>query len=230
MNAFYYLIINIGVLCSQIIIIYYTCPDLLRIIGIIDTQDKVYEGYESYLDSILGSVTQFTKVIVSYIPIVSHGVELIYAILNITISLIGLYILYRVFSLTFLHTFNNILFHFQTLVIGNDEDYAILRKCERYAFRMSLLYNSLMIETKFQNKTASLKEHEAIVLNRLFNSDKMTTNQLKLTDELEDISDNIVKHSMQNKFMLKDQKFVENQLEIQTCIETLFNETKKLKL
>tara|TARA_Y100000310_G_C20383485_1_gene669292 strand:+ start:545 stop:721 length:177 start_codon:yes stop_codon:yes gene_type:complete len=48
-----------------------------------------------------------------------------------------------------------------------------------------------------------------------------------LLEKIDKLSDDIIKTSIQNNYALKDKDFVENHLEIKTCIETLFNETRR---
>jgi hypothetical protein len=47
-----------------------------------------------------------------------------------------------------------------------------------------------------------------------------------LLEKIDKLSDDIIKTSIQNNYALKDKDFVENHLEIKTCIETLFNEAR----
>ena len=114
----------------------------------------------------------------------------------------------------------------KTIIMGKDEDYAKLRKIERYAFRMYLLYKRGLIQLQCQNDlSTSIDENKDIMLNALLNGANSSKDQQILLEEIEKLSDDIIKTSIQNSYALKDTDFVENHLEIKTCIETLFNET-----
>ena len=113
------------------------------------------------------------------------------------------------------------------IIMGNDEDYAKLRKIERYSFRMYLLYKSSLIQLQYQNDSSSIDEKKDLVLNALLNGSNSSKDQRILLEEIEKLSDDIIKTSIQNNYALKDKDFIENHLEIKTCIETLFNETRR---
>ena len=115
----------------------------------------------------------------------------------------------------------------KTTMIGKDEDYAKLRKIERYSFRMYLLYKSSLIKLQYQNNLSkSIDENKYLVLNSLLNVSNSSKTQNILLEEIDKLSEDIIKTSIQNNYALKDKDFVENHLEIKTCIETLFNETR----
>lgn len=227
-SAFYFLLLNIITIFLQIGVIYLTCPDLFRLIGFIErTSETNYEGYSNTFEYIISSTAEFTQIIVSYIPIISHAVTLINAILNITLTLIGLYIFYKIFVSTILKSIYDMFINLKTTIMGKDEDYAKLRKIERYAFRMYLLYKRSLIKLQYQNDSTSIDEKKDLVLNALLNGSNLSKEQSVLLEEIDKLSDDIIKTSIQNSYTLKDKDFVENHLEIKTCIETLFNETQR---
>ena len=228
-SAFYFLIINIISVSLQIGVVYLACPDLFRLIGFMEKSSETnYEGYSGTFDYILSSTAEFTQIIISYIPIVSHAVNLINALLNITLTLIGLYIFYKIFVSTILKSIYDMFINLKIIIMGNDEDYAKLRKIERYSFRMYLLYKSGLIQLQYQqNSSTSIDEKEDLVLNTLLNGYNSSKDQSVLLEEIDKLSDDIIKTSIQNNYALKDKDFVENHLEIKTCIETLFNETRR---
>ena len=224
-SAMYFMIVNLFTITLQLGIIYVACPDLFKLIGIMDKNDIDYEGYSNTIDYIISSTYEFTSIIISYIPIISHAVNLINALINITITLIGLYLFYKIFISIILKSIYDIFLNIKIVILGNDSDYAKLRKIERYAFRMYLLYKKKIIQSHYNNDKTPI-ENRNIIINSLLNGENLDENQIIILNEVEKLSDDIIKISLQNNYALKDKSFVENHLEIKTCIETLFNETK----
>ena len=190
-----------------------------------DKNDIDYEGYSNTIEYIISSTYEFTSIIISYIPIISHAVNLINALINITITLIGLYLFYKIFISIILKSIYDIFLNIKIVIMGNDSDYAKLRKIERYAFRMYLLYKKKIIQLQYNNDKSPIESRD-IILNSLLNGENLDEKQRIILDEVEKLSDDIIKISLQNNYALKDKDFVENHLEIKTCIETLFNETR----
>ena len=92
---------------------------------------------------------------------------------------------------------------------------------------MYLLYKSGFVHLQCQNDTTSIDEKKYLLLNSLLNEYNSSKIQSILLEEIEKLSNDIIKTSIQNNYALKDKDFVENHLEIKTCIETLFNETRR---
>ena len=57
--------------------------------------------------------------------------------------------------------------NFKIIIMGNDSDYAKLRKIERYAFRMFLMYKSNLIQQKYNNNDNTKSDNIDIVMNLL---------------------------------------------------------------
>ena len=56
---------------------------------------------------------------------------------------------------TIKHGFLNIIVNFKTMIMGNDQDYARLRRCDRMSFRMFLLYKSQLMKLSLENDLAN---------------------------------------------------------------------------
>ena len=185
-----------------------------------------YEGYSFMLDSFLSTTSEMTKIIISYLPVVSHAMTLVNAILNMTLTMIGLYLFYRIFLSTVLTTFYEFVIHLKVVFMGRDNDYANLRRMERCAFLMYLQFQSRRMEYQLMKNFSggdSIIQTEHILNTLLNNPDDSSP----LFNELEQVSLYVMKSSMEDKYLLKDKKFIENHLEIKTCIEALFRDTQQ---
>ena len=89
------------------------------------------------------------------------------------------------------------------------------------------MYKSNLIQQKYNNNDNTKSDNIDIVMNLLLNGNNKDKNHTKLLDEVDKLSEDIIKTSLQNNYALKDKDFVENHLEIKTCIESLINETKR---
>ena len=96
-SALYFMAINMFTITLQFGVIYLACPDLFKLIGIIDNSNIDYEGYSNTINYIMSSTAEFTNIIISYIPIISQAVVFINSIINISLTFIGLYIFYKIF-------------------------------------------------------------------------------------------------------------------------------------
>lgn len=228
LTAFYYLLYNLLSIFTQFIIITYLFPDILYLLGIKERDEEEYEGANYYINSILSYTTKFISIGISYIPIISQAKDLLNSLINITIGLIGLYIGYRIFALTILNSIFNAIENLKVSIMGHDEDNARLKKIQRYCFRMNLLYKTLDIHTILNDQFKSISdiERENILLNVIINSNNIPEEYRMLRNEIEVVSDDILKQSISNKYVLKNENFIEKQIQTQMCIETMFKEMK----
>jgi len=226
-SALYYSFINVITILFECTIIYLACPDLFVLIGFIDNIPSQYEGYSFTLDYVVSSIAEMTKIILSYIPIISQAIVLVNAIINVILTLVGLYIFYRVFLSTILHTLHDFFMNMKIVLMGRDDDYAILHCIERLTYQIYLLYVTKKMELTMNG---TFIEHTTVdknnlLLNMILNDKQFYIEYRHFFDELEKVSTYIVKSSLENKYMFKSKEFIENHLEIKTCIEALFNET-----